>query len=99
MLMLKNIIPKTALIAVTIVLASCATSDIVQIGNNYIIFKEGGTPALGQEYRLSRIKAEALSEANQKCQALNKTFKIIREDQTEMSIGVFARYELEFTCI
>lgn len=97
--MFKNSIKTFSLIAAITFLVSCATSEVVQIGSNYIIFKEGGTPALGQEFRLSRLKAEALNEGYSKCQALDKKFQLITEEQTEMSIGVFARYELEFTCM
>ncbi len=91
---IKGSIPIVAILFVT----ACASSDIVKIGDTFKVFKEGGTPVLGQEYRLSRLKAEALKEAQEKCSENNASLVIQDEIETEMTIGVFARYELTFRC-
>lgn len=87
-----------SLVIFILITTGCASSDMVRMGDSYTILKEGGTPALGQEFRLSRLKAKALVEAQSKCSEYNSNVMILKEAETEMSIGVFARYELKFKC-
>lgn len=85
-------------VAIILAITGCASSDIVKVGDTFRIFKEGGTPVLGQEYRLSRLKAEALKESQIKCDDSDSNAVIVEEIETEMTLGVFARYELTFRC-
>lgn len=78
-------------------LSACASSEILKVNGNYIIFQEGGS-LLSGKYRLSQIKPEALKEAMRLCSEQGKQMAIIKEDAIPMSIGVFGQYHLTFKC-
>jgi len=80
-----------------VLLTGCATSDIVQVNDEYRILKEGGSMLFG-EFRLLGLKADGLKEANETCLSQKKSVSVIEEVSVPVSIGVFARYELTFKC-
>lgn len=95
---MKKQLLKQLVVAVSVLaLSACASSEILKVNGNYIIFQEGGT-LLSGKYRLSQIKPEALKEAMQLCSKQGKQMAIVKEDAIPMSIGVFAQYHLTFKC-
>ena len=95
--MKKKLLKQLVVAVSALALSACASSEILKVNGNYIIFQEGGS-LLSGKYRLSQIKPEALKEAMQLCREQGKQMAIIKEDAIPMSIGVFAQYHLTFKC-
>ncbi len=95
-----NLVKQTFIIISIFVLftTGCATSDVVKINDEYRILKEGGTMLVGN-FRLARLKADALNEANDICKKQAKKLVIVNELSVPVSVGVFARYEIAFKCL
>ena len=81
-----------------ILISACATSSgVVPMGNDaYMISRsEKGFDTTG-----SRVKADALKEANEFCLAINKTMEILKATQKDMvPFKSDAQAEIEFKCI
>ncbi len=86
------------IIFVPIIITACATSSgVVPIGNNkYMISgSEKGFDTTG-----SRVKADALKEANEFCSSKNKNIKIIKATHKDMvPFKSDAQAEVEFECV
>ncbi len=85
-------------IAIIALLAGCvSTSGIVPIGeDSYMVSRsEKGFDTTG-----TRVKADALKEANAHCSSLGKTIKVLKAEQKDMvPFKSDAQATVEFSCV
>ena len=89
---------KFSLIVPAILISACtASSGVIPVGNNvYMISRsEKGFDTTG-----SRVKADALKEANKFCLSNGKELEIVKTSQEDMKpFRSDAQAEIEFKCI
>lgn len=80
------------------IISSCAiNSGIVPVGNEqFFISKQAATGFTG----LGNLKAEAIKEGTQFCNAMEKEFELIAQDQSDGMhvLANFPRVEITFIC-
>jgi hypothetical protein len=90
---------KKALIVLSILVAGCAAnSGVVPIGaDSFMITRQAATGFSGT----GTLKAEAISEANQYCQGMNKGMKLVhaKEASPPFVFGNFPKAEIAFMCL
>jgi uncharacterized protein YaaQ len=85
------------LLPIIFITACASTSGVISIGNDtYMISRsEKGVDITG-----SRVKADAIKEANEYCLSKNKKIEIIKSTQKDMvPFKSDAQAEIEFKCI
>jgi len=84
---------------VSMTFAGCAAnSGVVPMGSDtYFVSRQGATGFSGA----STLKAEALQEANQYCQAQHKTMETVNltEAQPPFIFGNYPKAEVQFRCV
>lgn len=88
-----------SILVASVLLAGCAAnSSITPMGKNtYMVSRQAATGFPG----LGNLKAEAMAEAYQHCQAEKKDMEVINtsESQPPFILGNYPRAEVQFRCI
>lgn len=92
-------IMKKALIVLVILVVGCAAnSGVVPIGaDSFMITRQAATGFSGS----GTLKTDAISEANQYCQGINKGMKLVHANEASppFVLGNFPKAEIKFMCL
>ena len=94
-----ELIMKKALIVLVILVAGCAAnSGVIQIGaDSFMVTRQAATGFTGT----GTLKTDAIAEANQYCQGMNKGMKLVhaKEASPPFVLGNFPKAEIAFMCL
>ena len=85
------------LLSLLIIVGCASSSGVVPIGKDlYMVSGRGKSPG---GYSGGEVKAAAIREANQYCNASGKKLQVVNSTQQDMRFGVEATAELQFMCL